>query len=261
MIPSHPPEYRWELIVETLRVLFALESVRDKAILDPNATADHLLLHDILVDILLLPRNRKEHDCKIATLSLFMDASDHLADTLIKYDAIPELIYILKVQLNDLFVNAQGSSPGFIVPIRYRSGVTELLPILIALITLCKMNHRIQSQVRNEVFPEGEEDFYLEELKKHLDQDVIQDVVSGDILVAKNMQPIYAPPKSMLWQLIQLMSSVQSNVKRCTNELLWILCNADKVEFVLRTGFGNAVHFLGAKGLVNISGVYDTAAR
>ena len=259
---SHTPDYRLELLIETLRVLFALEcytkrsSVVDDHAQDPTTEK---LLNRILVDILLLPRSIKEQECKVASLALFMDASHDLATTLLSNDTIPEFVYILENQLEEAFSKARASmpDPGITIPIRYSSHVTGLLPILVALITLCKKNCSIQSIVREAVFPRHTEELFLDALRLH-HQDVVRDSKSGQILVAKNMQPIYAHPGSLHWQLIQLMTCVQTNVKRCTNELMWIVCNNDKIEFVLRTGFGNAVQFLGALGFVNISGVYDT---
>jgi len=253
---SRPPVYRLELMIETLQVLFALEN-RKMASKDPDTMN---LLHHILVDILRFPRTIKTQECKIASLPLFMDASHVLASTLVAYDTIPEFVYILATQLNDAFSKSQAAAcdSNVAAPIRFSSNVTGLLPILMALINLCIKNSTIQSRVRETVFPKDEEKLFLEELHRHDGQDVILVKQSGKILVAKNMHPLYAPAGSLRWQLIQLMTSIQTNVKRCTSELMWILCNHDKNEFVLRTGFGNAVHFLGVKGLVNISSLYNT---
>ena len=69
---------------------------------------------------------------------------------------------------------------------------------------------------------------------------------------SKNMHPLNAPEGSTRWKLIKLMTYTESNVKRCTGELLWTLCDSNSNEFVLRCGFGNAVHMLSIKGLYKI---------
>eukprot|EP00957_Ditylum_brightwellii_P078008 5929126-Ditylum_brightwellii.AAC.1 len=67
------------------------------------------------------------------------------------------------------------------------------------------------------------------------------------------MSPIDNPSKRTLrYKVIKLMTWSESNIKRLSAELMWILCNSDPTEFILRTGFGNAVHMLGMRGFVNI---------
>lgn len=64
-------------------------------------------------------------------------------------------------------------------------------------------------------------------------------------------QPLDAPWGSLRWKLIKLMTSNDSNLKRCASELLWTICGSSD-KFVRRTGYGNAVHMLGIKGLVQL---------
>jgi len=263
---SYPPEYRFELIIETLRVLFAFENnmttmtIRTKV---PPTIVQQF--HHILVYILLLPRTIQTQECKIATLPMFMDPSQDLIQTLVEHGdnaiIIPEFLYILKSQLEEVFSKAEeemsrNGSTNVSVPIRYNSNVTNLLPIFLVLISLCTKHSSFQTIVRQAIFPQEDEDTFLETMKHR--HDVILDSKSGTVLVAKNMHPIHAPVHSLRWQLIQLMTSVQTNVKRCTCELLWIVCNRNNDEYVLRTGFGNAVHFLGIKGLVPLSSISTT---
>lgn len=69
---------------------------------------------------------------------------------------------------------------------------------------------------------------------------------------AKNMALLDAPKGTLRWHMIRLMTWVESNVKRAASELLWSVCDEDSTQFVLRTGFGNAIHFLGMKGFVKL---------
>jgi hypothetical protein len=76
------------------------------------------------------------------------------------------------------------------------------------------------------------------------------------------MAPADAPRNTLRCKLIQLMTHTDSNVKRCASEFLWTLCGSSSSsrstnvtqseEFVKRTGFGNAVHMLSIKGLLQL---------
>lgn len=68
----------------------------------------------------------------------------------------------------------------------------------------------------------------------------------------KNMAPLDSPRGTLRWRLIRLMTWMDSSMKRSPCELLWALCNKNSMQFVLRMGFGNAIHFLGIKGCVNL---------
>jgi hypothetical protein len=73
---------------------------------------------------------------------------------------------------------------------------------------------------------------------------------------AKNMAPLDAPKGTLRWKLIRFMTWTESNVKSSGCELFSTLCDDDPTQCVLRTGFGNAVHFLEIKGCVSLpSGV------
>ena len=61
---------------------------------------------------------------------------------------------------------------------------------------------------------------------------------------------LLAPPDSLRGQLIELMTCLDPSIKRYASELLYILCNEDKSEFINRTGFGNAIHILQLKGIL-----------
>lgn len=64
------------------------------------------------------------------------------------------------------------------------------------------------------------------------------------------MDPTDAPRDTFRGQLIRLMISLNTPLKRCVGELLFELCDRKSSEFVLRTGFGNAIHMLNIHGLV-----------
>lgn len=66
----------------------------------------------------------------------------------------------------------------------------------------------------------------------------------------KSIDPTDAPSNTLRGELIKLIISIDSNVKRCVSELIFKLCNSDSDEYVYRTGFGNAVALLQMKGLI-----------
>jgi hypothetical protein len=51
-------------------------------------------------------------------------------------------------------------------------------------------------------------------------------------------------------RLVKLMTSLDSDLKRCASELLFVACQEDGELFTRRVGFGNAVHILQLKSLI-----------
>ena len=66
-----------------------------------------------------------------------------------------------------------------------------------------------------------------------------------------NMEPLNAEPYTVGWKVIKCMTSVEGKLKRAARELAWAVTGGDPKKFVRGTGFGNAVHLLGIKGIVN----------
>lgn len=60
------------------------------------------------------------------------------------------------------------------------------------------------------------------------------------------------PPHTLRHHLVSKMTSIEGEgqVSRCAAELLFALCEENKDEFVVRTGFGNAIALLQVKGLL-----------
>jgi len=106
---------------------------------------------------------------------------------------------------------------------------------------LTDSKHVIRDQVKEYIFPPSAEANFMAKVEEHRQ-------AGGK----KNVRPLDAPQGTTRWKLIKLMTYTESNVKRCASELLWNICRKDPNEFVLRCGFGNAVHMMGIKGLVQI---------
>ena len=125
----------------------------------------------------------------------------------------------------------------------------DVVPILLVLLNLSKSNISVASIIKEQVFPGGK----LEEKLKLLAKEEIAKNQKEGTVNAKSMVLLDVPRNTLRHNLIRLMTSIESNVKRAACELLWILCNEDLTQFVLRAGFYNAVYFLGTKHIVDLS--------
>ena len=135
----------------------------------------------------------------------------------------------------------RGRSDGGVVA-RERA-VSALVPSLAVLYRFSAGNPTFREAVKDMVFPPDREDHFWSLAKEQL---------VGNAAAAKNMHPLDAPKGSLRWKLIRFMTWTESHIKRYASEFLWALCDEDPKEFVLRTGLGNAMGFLGGKGLVQM---------
>lgn len=74
----------------------------------------------------------------------------------------------------------------------------------------------------------------------------------GEARPRDELAPWDCPADSLRSELIVRMTSIacEGQLARIAAELLFVLCEEDKDEFRVRTGFGNAVHLLQLKGLL-----------
>ena len=230
--PGPMDDRRTDLAIEIIRILFAIRGVLGRnRVNEMEAENKEIMtaLGILVVKILHLSnRDTRVYQCKLSTLMLLMDAPVKLSDFLRTHHVVEELILIFWYQLNELVVEKAGTMAS-------EKNSTSMLPILIVLNTLCKNDPNILEQVKANVFPpEAEEDFLAKVEQKGSE---------------KNMHPLDAPLGSTRQKLISLLTHTETNLKRCCGELLWTLCGNDSKEFILRCGFGNAVHQLGVKGM------------
>eukprot|EP01032_Pedospumella_encystans_P019394 gene19394-22046_t len=108
-----------------------------------------------------------------------------------------------------------------------------LSPVLMVLTNLCTHNTTALNAVKSAVFPHA----YLPLSS------------AADSNNQAKMDPTDVPPGTLRYYLIKLMISLDSQLKRCVAEFLFVLCAEDADEFTARTGFGNAVALLQLKGL------------
>lgn len=250
-----PDDKRPDLVVEIIRVLFAKQTVGTKASSswkkqyenENDELTKHLRM--MVVFILQLPnKNQRFYECKLASLLLLMNDASNYVDLLVEHhNVVDQLLTILWLQLNTLLIEHAGE-------VHSERNATIVLPILIVLNHLVSCNHDIWGKVKEYIFPSCDENVFLQKAEMH-QKEVSESQPEEETQRnggRKNMHPIDAPVGTIRWKLIKLMTFSESNVKRCASELLWKICREDPGEFVLRCGFGNAVHMLGIKGLYTI---------
>jgi len=278
---------RFDLVIEILRVMFAVQcsvgthhngsgssssssssgngngnaieiGVKQLESENPEAMTQ---LGILLIDILLLPnRDRRSYECKLGVLNLLMDYSrPEYGQFLLVNGAIQSLLTILWLQLNNVLVER--------IHLNQEEKAAAVLPILIVLQKFSQGHAGIKDIVKSHIFPPckeveeklaGKMSIQKEEVKMDSNASVAPDGhdgvndAKGKHFASKNMKPLDAPEDTLRWKLIELMTWTDSNVKRCASELLWTLCENDSNEFIIRVGFGNAVHFLSIKGFLKI---------
>ncbi|KAK1748307.1 synembryn [Skeletonema marinoi] len=235
--PGDPADRRSDLALEILRSLFAMDAGKPSMPLPSNDTMTQIGM--MLSEILRLSNaDVRVYQCKLAVVTLLLNAPGEYSGYLASHDGIKPLVNIMAYQLSTVVVERTANSA---------EDAAAVVPILLVLRKLCQSNSAVLQMVKNEVFPPELEDRFAEKGAAEMAK-----MQSDGQSKAKNMAPLDAPRGTVRWKLIRLMTWIDSSVKRSACELLWTLCHEDATEFVLRTGFGNAVYFLGNKGLVNM---------
>jgi hypothetical protein len=225
---------RSELVLEILCALFAMDAGVSSITQYSQETMTQLGI--ILCELLKLSSSdARVYQCKLAVVALLLNAPNEYAEYLATTGGITQLVEIMAYQLSVVVIERTGSGA---------EDAAAVVPILLVLQKLSQASPTVLKIVKDKVFPPDEESVFQEKVKAE-----IVNQTEGKVK-AKNMAPLDAPKGSLRWKLISLMTWTESNVKRSGSELLWTLCDDDPTQFVLRTGFGNAVHFLGMKGCV-----------
>lgn len=200
-----------------------------------------LQLGILICDVLHMSNfDSRTYRCKLAAVHLLMDAPVIFGKFLFANNCVDPLVVILWLQLNAVLVEKQGGGS---------QDVVQLMPILVVLSNMAQGNVEFKQILKNKyVFPV----MANSGLRVH-ENNVSNSSKNGTSSVSNRpMNPKDSPPGTLRNKLIRLMTWTDSNVKRCASEFLWILCDENADEFVVRTGFGNAVHTLGIKGLVSL---------
>ena len=221
-------------MVEILRALYVLRA--------GNSLSEDWC-RTIVLDVIRLPASdERAYNCALGGVTLLMDAPGDYGDYLVENDADQTLLNILQLQVSAVVSSSRSGN----------QVATAMVPSLVVLTKFATHSSDFRRRVKEFIFPpECEQDFWSkarEEVSR----------AKGQGVGAKNMKPLDAPKGSLRWKLIRLMTWTESHTKRTTSELLWTLCDKSAQEFVLRTGFGNAMPMLGIKGLVEMPSGFGT---
>eukprot|EP01082_Thalassiosira_pseudonana_P016226 g14319.t1 g14319 contig9:1603150-1604731(+) len=235
--PGDEYDRRPDLVLEILRSLFAMDAGLSSNSSHNKDTMTRIGI--ILCELLQYPNSdMRVYQCKLAVVALLLNAPDDYSEYLAVNRGIIPLIDIMAYQLSVVVIERTGSSA---------EDAAAAVPILLVLRKLAQASSSVLKLVQDEVFPPDAEEAF----KEKAESEIMKKQSEGTVR-AKNMAPLDAPRGTLRWKLIRLMTWTESNVKRSASELLWTLCDEDSTQFVLRTGFGNAIHFLGMKGCVNL---------
>jgi hypothetical protein len=255
-----------DLFVETSKLLYALygfndgdESNSDGII---RASVDMEILCNLLCDVILAPidssssdssnikgmdmqRLCRRHSLQLAMLSLDLHPAEEKStdgDKLETENEIP--LFLLQLisrggivalcSILDEFFKLMDFAVLKGEDIRTVGGGTPavvLSPILVLLTRVATSSMEGRAELKGIIFPNSwEEDLNEDDNQK--------------------MDPTDIPEGSLRANLIGLMTSLDSVLKRYCAELLYALCEEGTGEFVGRTGFGNAIALMQIKGLI-----------
>ena len=235
-----PDDRRPDLVLEVLRALYAL-GVNGRSSAPPPEDTTTAQIGILLCELLRYPSRTDDgrlYEIKLAVVSLLLTMPREYGGYLLNNGGIVPLVEILERQTSLVVVEGTGSSA---------EDAAAVVPILLVLLRLVQYDESVSKVVKDAVFPpDSEVDF---------ERKVVAEMGKGRSegkVDARNMAPLDAPRGTTRWMLVRLMTWTETNVKRSTCELLWALCGGNPTQFVLRTGFGNAIHFLGIKGCVTL---------
>ena len=221
--PGDATDRRADLVLEILRIFYVLRAGR--FVMEQESMAK------LIAYFLKLPNTEdRAYRCKLAAISLLMDAPPEYGYELVEQKGVLPLLTVLDAQVTQVVNLSESGS----------AGAAAVVPILTVLNKFCIHNQAFRSKVKNYVFPpEAEEHFALL-------------AAEADMQPKKNMHPLDCPDNTLRWRLVKLMTWPESHIKRTASELLWTICDKKEKEYIWRTGLGNALPLLSAKGLFNL---------
>lgn len=221
--PGEANDRRTDLVVEILRIFYVLRAGR--------YVESESSMAELITYFIKLPNSEERaYRCKLATISLLMDAPNEYSEKMVKQKQVLPLLAVLDIQVTHVVQLSQSSS----------AAAAAVVPILSVVNKFCIHNKAFRNKTKLFIFPAEAEERFL-----HL-------VADAEAQHTKNMHPLDAPLGTLRWKLVNLMKSTESHIKRISGELLWTICDQKEQEFVRRVGLGNALPILSAKGLVQL---------
>mmetsp|Transcript_37908 Transcript_37908/g.49910 ORF Transcript_37908/g.49910 Transcript_37908/m.49910 type:complete len:495 (+) Transcript_37908:77-1561(+) len=230
---------------ETVNEILKLNDVQisEEQLNATSVTSFHIDIADIICEVFPLLRSHGNENVNIRSVKLeavnvlmYLPASTF--HRFVEAGVIEDLVIFLEQQI-DQFAN----------DIRSEHTI-QLTPILVALTNLATPDICIRKRIKELIFPPEADKIWQE--KKRKEEELGQLEMDELDASERKMHPIDAPKGTLRAKLISLLTAIDSTTKRYAGELLYALCNNESEEFVLRTGFGNAVVMLQSKGLVDL---------
>jgi hypothetical protein len=221
--PGEANDRRTDLVVEILRIFYVLRVGR---YVERESSVAELIAY-----FLKLPNSEERaYRCKLAAISLLMDAPGEYSEKMVEQKQVLPLLAVLDIQVTRVVELSQSSS----------AAAAAVVPILSVVNKFCIHNEAFRNKTKLIIFPgEAEERF-------------LNLVAEAETQKTKNMHPLDAPNGTLRWKLVKLMQWTESHIKRTSGELLWTICDQKEQEFIRRIGLGNALPILSAKGLVQL---------
>jgi hypothetical protein len=263
-ITTEQQEHQAQLTLEILRTFYALCVGRDLAVPVPDDRLARCLLDLLRVDQNNVPvaaattatdnAQASNVEIPLATVSVLMDANPTFAEYMVQQDAVQPVLDLLERQVTYILENVLFD----------QRGTAACLPVLVVVHQFCQGNLAFRQATKEAVFPAADEaNFRRLVMAKRREENSSDNGTATSITTTtatptptvrppKNMAPLDAPLGTLRYMLIRLLTWPESHVKRFVSEILWTLCGSDATEFTLRVGMGNAMPFLGAKGMVQL---------
>lgn len=221
--PGDVSDRRADLVMEILRILYVLRAGR--FVLEDESTGK------LVAYFLKLPNTEERaYRCKLAAISLLMDAPPEYSEQLVKQKGVLLLLAVLDKQVTQVVDLSDASS----------AAAAAVVPILSVLNKFCTHNDEFREKTKKFIFPSDAEAHFASL------------VAEQEKRPKKNMRSLDAPDGTLRWKLIKLMTWPESHIKRTSSELLWTMCDKNQTEFIYRTGLGNALPILSSKGFVDL---------
>ena len=222
--PGEANDRRTDLVVEILRIFYVLRAGR--YVESESSTAE------LIAYFIKLPNSEERaYRCKLAAITLLMDAPGEYSEKMVEQKHVLPLLAVLDIQVTRVVELSQSSS----------AATAAVVPILSVVNKFCIHSKAFRNKTKLFIFPAEAEERFM-----HL-------VAEAESRHTKNMHPLDAPIGTLRWKLINLMKSTESHIKRTSGELLWTICDQKEQDFIRRVGLGNALPILSAKGLVQLS--------
>jgi len=166
-----------------------------------------------------------------------------LADSLEKYGALTGLVSLLQEALGE---NGAASPDNL---------KADIVPLLIVITKLSSASATARAILKSAIFPPETDAACVSRIKEVAA--ILPGVENSGGGVQKQhdylMHPADAPPGTLRAVVIALIRSYDSNLKRCSSEMLLELCAQDMAEFTSRVGYGNAAYMMHVRGGIRIA--------